>query len=128
MSMSNSTGKTTVSGSVTTTVTSLGIVSPGAGQTLKSGYVAGTGSAQTLFTPTAAKTFYLMGFSVDHTAAAYAQVYKADGSTIMTEARCAANANGVIPYGCPAEAYTTANPLKGIGTASAIISYWGYEQ
>jgi len=102
-----------------------GVPIPNSTQTTKAAFLQGTGSLATLYTPTAGKTFYLMGLAVY--GAISASVFKNDGTTEVARPTSSSGGSFSIAGSAPIETYTNAAPLKFNGTNTGYISAWGVE-
>lgn len=122
--------------SVSNTITTTPNVSrPDSSQTVKGGQAASNGATLvTVYTPTAATTFYAQYACISNNqASAYiVYIYASDGTTVLQEVRLGLNGTtpAIIPL-CGAR-YTTANPPKMATQAGAAAnlrySIWGVEE
>lgn len=115
----------TISGSVTTSaVTAI----PSSEQTLISIPFTGTGSAQTIRTVTAGKTFYLKGIQIYGASASF-QVNTSADVLVILFATGAGMSSLVAPSGdCPFCSYAASSNVRVVCTNGANMFAWGIEQ
>jgi len=129
MSMSNSSGNTSVTGNVTTTIGAIGILTPSATQTIINARSNTNGNAD-LYTVTTGKTFYLMGVWSQNSGVYSTKIFKNDGTTVVAWMQTTATnttSTSITAGGCPIWAYTSGQVVKGNGGGQD-YGVWGVEQ
>jgi len=120
-------GNTSVNGSVTTTVSGLGLNTVGAGQTIVNKCFSGAGSSQNVYTVTAGKTFYLHGALLSMSGANGDMiVYLNDGTTkcwdVIGISNIPTSINGDLGV------YTAGQNVKVNASNGHRAQIWGVEQ
>jgi len=126
MAQSFSSGTQNVTGTVTA---SASFPAAGTGQTIKQGQGTG-GAGTTVYTVTAGKTFYCMGFILGNGNASARNMTIYDGTTTWVNTYVPAGGNasgcGTTPI-FTASAGTTIKLNTNSGAADGYLSVWGYE-
>lgn len=110
-----------LTGSTVTITGGSGVIIPNTSQTIKKAFAVGTGASATLYTPTAGKTFYLLG--INQAGAGSGSFYDQDGTTEIFRT----TVNGIYAFVNPLATYDNTHPLKFNIAATAYITAWGVE-
>jgi hypothetical protein len=128
MSQTFSKGTVKVTGSVTTSIGSLGLPVTGTGQTLININQTGNSANQTVYTVTAGKTFYLYGYQTSSTSSGLT-VYKSDGTTVLGQHLTnASDSNGSVFSAVPIWSYAATTNVICKCTTGKVYNIWGVEQ
>lgn len=130
MSQSLSSGNTTVSGNVTTTIGSIGLPAPTANQTIVSKYIEAAATGTTIHTVTAGKTFYCTGYIIGTKSGTPTLAGIVVNGVRVSSITFLQNTSQVVSGGILFVATTgqvITNYYDGAGT-TADVSIWGFEQ
>lgn len=114
----------TISGGITTALNT-----PSASQTLVNARAATNGSTNNVYTVTAGKTFYLMGFTYINGVAGTATIYLNDASTIVGYGSVTTTTQfSTVSSATPIASYSSTQNVKVNGTTGGSVVIWGFEQ
>ena len=126
MAVTTQSGNTSVTGSVTTSISSIGLISPSAGQTMINVTFDAASTDTVLYTVTAGKTFYCMGYFLSTSTNANIGL-KSDGVAVVKgtlSGNTGTSASGNLLFKTAA----TKNITGHTGVATSLYgSFWGYE-
>lgn len=93
-------------------VPNFGVPTLAAGQTIKYGYGAGTGAAQTAATVTTGKTAYVYSVAVQGTASDYFLLRDPSDTNVFLNMRFLANTTAIMPSAIPIAVYTSGQNIR----------------